>query len=247
MEPNERAVKAMERRTDDVGRGDAATDDERARKEAEPSGGSGSRPARPRGGETRGKILDAAEKIFSASGYDGTSIGDIAAAAGVAVGTVYHHFPDKRSVFVTLLEDFPARRKAQGAFTSEAGPLGALVGAEDPRAAFASALWEVHLRRGNSAGILMVAWNVGRRDPKIEASCRAIQEHLLGVARLDMRRGRESGVIRQDFDAEMASLLLYDAYSCLMGRLARDPALTEEEGRRMVDMFADLVCRYLID
>ena len=246
MERNERAVKAMERRTDDVGRGDGTTDEEKARAEAESSEGSGSRPARPRGGETRSRVLDAAEKIFSTYGYDGASIGDIAAAAGVAVGTVYHHFPDKRSVFLVLLEEFPARRKAQGAFTDEQGPLGAAMGAADPRAAIAEAIWHVHVRRSDSGGILSVAWNLGRRDPEVEARCQAIQSFLLEVVRKDIRRGQAAGRMRKDIDIEAGSILLYDAYSCLLARLARAPVPSEEESRRLVEAFVDLVCCYLM-
>lgn len=47
--------------------------------------------------------------VFAAQGYRGTSMADIAAAAGVSRQTVYHHFPNRaavfRSAFQALLED----------------------------------------------------------------------------------------------------------------------------------------------
>ena len=45
---------------------------------------------------TRERIADAARRLFAANGYGSTSIEAIAAAAGVAVRTVYSVFGTKR-------------------------------------------------------------------------------------------------------------------------------------------------------
>ena len=50
----------------------------------------------------RDAILKAGEMLFAAQGYTNTSIADIAAQAGVAVGTVYRLFPDKSALLATL-------------------------------------------------------------------------------------------------------------------------------------------------
>jgi AcrR family transcriptional regulator len=55
---------------------------------------------------SRGQILDAALRLFSRRGYRGTSMRDIALAARVSTGNVYHQFPDKESLFKTLLERY---------------------------------------------------------------------------------------------------------------------------------------------
>jgi len=55
---------------------------------------------------SRAQILRAALKLFSTRGYHGTSVRDIAAAARVSTGNVYHQFPDKESLFNTLLEQY---------------------------------------------------------------------------------------------------------------------------------------------
>ncbi len=54
---------------------------------------------------TRGAILKAAEDLFSARGFAATTVDEIAVAAGVAKGAVYHHFPAKESVFEAVFED----------------------------------------------------------------------------------------------------------------------------------------------
>jgi AcrR family transcriptional regulator len=55
---------------------------------------------------SRTQILDAALKLFSHRGYGATSVRDIAEAAGLSKGNVYHHFPDKESIFRALLDQY---------------------------------------------------------------------------------------------------------------------------------------------
>ena len=51
-------------------------------------------------------MLDSALRLFSRQGYGATSVRDIATAAGVSTGNLYHHFPDKESIFRTLLDEY---------------------------------------------------------------------------------------------------------------------------------------------
>jgi AcrR family transcriptional regulator len=55
---------------------------------------------------SRRLVLDAALKLFSTQGYRATSVREIADAAGVSTGNLYHHFPDKESIFRTLLDEY---------------------------------------------------------------------------------------------------------------------------------------------
>lgn len=55
---------------------------------------------------SRAQILEAALRLFSSQGYHGTSMRDIAVAARVSTGNVYHQFPDKEAVFRTLLDQY---------------------------------------------------------------------------------------------------------------------------------------------
>lgn len=54
--------------------------------------------------ETRNALLDAAEREFSRRGVGGTTLGDIAKAAGVTRGALYHHFLDKRDLVEAMTE-----------------------------------------------------------------------------------------------------------------------------------------------
>jgi TetR/AcrR family transcriptional regulator, acrAB operon repressor len=45
-------------------------------------------------------------RLFSSRGYRATSVREIATAAGLSTGNVYHHFPDKEAIFRTLLDQY---------------------------------------------------------------------------------------------------------------------------------------------
>lgn len=53
---------------------------------------------------TRAAIINAAQELFGAPGFDATKIDDIAAKAGVAKGAVYHHFKNKNEIFEAVFE-----------------------------------------------------------------------------------------------------------------------------------------------
>jgi AcrR family transcriptional regulator len=55
---------------------------------------------------SRAQILRAALKLFSRRGYRATSMRDIALTAKVSTGNVYHQFPDKETIFNTLLDEY---------------------------------------------------------------------------------------------------------------------------------------------
>lgn len=61
--------------------------------------------------ETRRRIVEATSELHAERGIADTSMKDIAARAGVSVGTVYHHFPT-----------YPDAIAACGAFTAEQVP-----------------------------------------------------------------------------------------------------------------------------
>lgn len=52
----------------------------------------------------REEILDAAEKLFAAKGFDNTSTGDILDAVGIARGTLYYHFKSKEDILDGVIQ-----------------------------------------------------------------------------------------------------------------------------------------------
>jgi AcrR family transcriptional regulator len=62
-------------------------------------------PRQKRGIETKGRIIQAARELFSRKGFHGTNSKEIAAAAGVSIGSFYSYFQDKKALFLEVLED----------------------------------------------------------------------------------------------------------------------------------------------
>lgn len=53
--------------------------------------------------QTRAKVLAAARRLFSEHGYEGATIRDIAAAAGMSTGAVFANFSDKSDLFREIM------------------------------------------------------------------------------------------------------------------------------------------------
>jgi TetR/AcrR family transcriptional repressor of mexJK operon len=61
-------------------------------------------PGRPKDLAKRAAILDAAKRMFTQLGFDGASMDQIAAEAGVSKLTVYSHFGDKEGLFAAAVK-----------------------------------------------------------------------------------------------------------------------------------------------
>lgn len=87
-----------------------------------------------RSGRSREHILDAALRLFAHQGYRGTNLREVASAANLSTGNVYHLFPDKESIFRALLDryfaivaspEYPFNKAlAEGAFPDDLEKLG---------------------------------------------------------------------------------------------------------------------------
>lgn len=69
--------------------------------------------------ERKNEILDAAEQLFAAKGFDNTSTNDIINAVGIARGTLYHHFKSKEEILDAVIE------RITGTLIREAGAIAA--------------------------------------------------------------------------------------------------------------------------
>jgi len=164
------------------------------------SNGRPARGPRPAGAQTRAQILAAAARLFTADGYEPTSIRAVARDAAVDPALVRHYFDSKVGLFVESMR--PHSDPAMHIEKLSAGEP-ALVGERvmrfylnvwaDPeagprhiallRAAIEHPAVARHLRQVTVEGVLEgVARRMGASDPKVAASAAASQ--VVGLAML---------------------------------------------------------------
>ena len=81
-------------------------------------------PGRPKDLEKRAAILQAAKRLFTTQGFEGTSMDAIANAAGVSKLTVYSHYQDKERLFVAAVECVCQEQMPAEIFTADLkGPI----------------------------------------------------------------------------------------------------------------------------
>lgn len=62
--------------------------------------------SRNRGEESKRRLLQAAEELFAAKGYDRTKISEIVAKAGLTQAAFYLYFKSKEDIFQQMLQEF---------------------------------------------------------------------------------------------------------------------------------------------
>jgi AcrR family transcriptional regulator len=83
--------------------------------------------------QTRAALVGAGRELFGTKGFAATSVDDIARAARVTTGALYHHFPNKAAVFEAVFEQVHADMLTATAEAVAAAP------ADDPVAQMAAA------------------------------------------------------------------------------------------------------------
>ncbi|QWP76868.1 TetR/AcrR family transcriptional regulator [Lysobacter sp. K5869] len=78
-------------------------------------------PGRPKDLSKRNAILEAAKRLFLIQGYDGVSMDQIAAEAGVSKLTVYSHFGDKETLFAAAVRAHCEQHLPPQLFAAEPG------------------------------------------------------------------------------------------------------------------------------
>jgi AcrR family transcriptional regulator len=125
---------------------------------------------------TRGRIADAARRLFLRDGYAATTLAAIAAEAGVAVQTVYAVYGSKAGILRTLRESVMNQPQAEALFAE------AIV---EPSALRRLALFARSIRRRweSSVDVVAIHRDAGTADPEIRAGVAATLERRRGGIR----------------------------------------------------------------
>jgi AcrR family transcriptional regulator len=101
----------------------------------------GARPERADAARNRARILAAARTLFAERGIEAVTMSDVARAAGVAKGTIFHRFGDRAGLALALVDEH--ERELQERIVRGPPPLGPGAAAGERLAAFLEALTEL--------------------------------------------------------------------------------------------------------
>ncbi len=186
--------------------------------------------------DTRGRLLTAAFEAFYAHGYQGASLSDILARAGVTKGAMYHYFRGKRALLLAVLDEIVAPYMEQLWMDP-------LRDTDDPLHTL-----EAHLRglsgevtgevieRGCPLGNL--AQEMSDLDEEMRQRMEAIYDRWRQVLAQALRRGQRAGTVHPDLDyTRMALLVVAGLEGCLsQAKNAQSLPLLLECGEALMDM-----------
>jgi AcrR family transcriptional regulator len=166
-----------------------------------------SRSLRADARRNRERILAAAEEVFARRGTS-ASTEDVAALAGVAVGTVFRHFPTKQDLLSAIVKDLLARLTAEVAELAEGDPSTALFDF------FARVVEQAAAKKAVVELLAQSGVRVGVADP-----VRALRD-AIGVL---LERARSAGAVRAGVRLdEVMALLTATAQGALQGGWSDD-------------------------
>jgi AcrR family transcriptional regulator len=181
-----------------------------------------------RSAATRGALVAAARRLFAERGYAAVGTPEVAAAAGVTRGALYHQFADKADLFLAVYE------QVEQEVTARIGELVAAAGARDPLAA---------LTAGAEAFLDLCAEPEITRIALLEAPAvlgwetwRAIGlKYGLGLTEAILRGAMDAGSIAEQPTRPLAHVLLgaLDEAALYVARAA-DPVAAREEMRAVL-------------
>jgi AcrR family transcriptional regulator len=164
--------------------------------------------------DSRTRILDAAEELFAGVGYEATPTARIAALAGVPKGLVFHYFPRKIDVLVTLVDErtLVTEEDVEAVPGDPAGTLSKLAQRLPLRAS--PTMRRILFREADTHR--SVGERIGRLNSEIIRRARFALELALPGARGDSARLEAAA-------ATFAAVLLYQESLCLLTGHHIDP------------------------
>lgn len=177
----------------------------------------------------REAILQAAVELFAERGYDGTSTADIAERAGVAHGTVFHHFKTKENLLVEMGAVLVAAYRDHWRRFDHAAGTGWEALERSLRLDFA-------FIRAREREVVVLVREIPRlfgteEERRQVAEIHAAMDEINGIRRAILRRGLADGSIRP-VDPEAAVFVIQSLIEGVIHRLAKGfeemPADAEE-------------------
>lgn len=154
--------------------------------------------------ERRAHLISLAGELFAEKGFRATTVREIADAAGILSGSLYHHFDSKESIGDEILAGF-----LNDVLT---GYREAVRDTDDPRVAIERIVRSstATLSRHRAAlTMLQNDWSYFSAQPRFAYLRRAMRE-IEQIWVQELERGKQTGQFRADLDAKLIYRLLRD-------------------------------------
>ena len=181
---------------------------------------------------TRQRLIESAKQLFMERGYEGATVRDIAAAAGLSTGAVFASFADKVELFnEVLLVDGEAQCELMARAAEEPGRARERL-VRVLSAAYRYQLAQIELLRAAIA----VSWSQGLVG---DLGDRPIRKGATEIIRDLLARGLADGELSQDSDLDIVTETIWD---CFIGNYRhamfgdQDPERLTDRLQRQIDL-----------
>jgi len=181
--------------------------------------------------QRRADVVRLAGELFAQKGFRATTVREIADAAGILSGSLYHHFDSKESIGDEILSGF--LNDILAAYR------GAVAAAEDPRDAVERIVrTSSHTLARHRAALTMLQndWNYFSTQPRFAYLRKDLRE-IERIWMTQLQRGVDAGLFRPDLNVKITYRLLRDILWLPMNALQAGGFGTDE----VVDSFLRLL------
>jgi len=196
-------------------------------------------PQQARSRRTRQQILESAVRCFETEGFDRTTTAAIARRAGVAVGTLYGYFPDKRAILLEVLQSTTAEiadytvRNLDPALWRDA----------DPHASVRSLIGALFHTRTFNPGMQRILWERYFKDREFRRAVEQSEHRVRAALTTLFTALHADGRLRID-DLETAAFVIYTAVEWTASRLMLGEAGADIDAA--VTAVSDMVSRFVL-
>lgn len=178
-----------------------------------------------RSSRTREAIIEAAAHILAREGYEGTSLEEVALAAGVVRATVYYHFASKEALYEAVI-------LAAGT-TGVRHVTEAVEGGGSDREVFLRFLAGNIAETLDPASRYIYQYELVRTDPETRRRVRASQRAYVEAVADIIRQGQEAGEFLAG-DPKVLAYLVIGAVGSLTRWFRQDGAVSTDDIREIV-------------
>ncbi len=183
-------------------------------------------PKQERAQKKRLALLESGRILFLQNGYAQTTAKDIASHAGVAIGTFYRYFNDKRQLLMAILGDQLEKLMPPVPDWFEKNP-----------EVFLATLLDKHYQRLNEIGMDRVIPELQHNDPELAEVIMQVRKNLHARVRSGLVLAKEKGLTWKDLDLDIVtSTIIF---------MIENGRNKEEYGKEPIDTLklAKVICR----